>query len=278
MKTCPVTVTRMHAGRFVETADLLAMEEPLQIQILFGSSGNEQRKDLAVTMRTPGNDEELAAGFLFTEGIISNNSHLIQLIPKASGENTVLAILKSDFIPDLQTAERNFYVTSSCGVCGKSGIDAIRRKIEYPIEKEPDHISAEVLYRLPEALRKQQEVFQRTGGLHACALFERNGNFISLQEDVGRHNALDKLIGNAFLKGQLPLRNKILLLSGRASFELVQKAAIAGIRFIAAIGAPSSLAVQLADEAGITLIGFLKGDGFNIYSVPETIVETAEQT
>jgi FdhD protein len=184
-----------------------------------------------------------------------------------------MAILRGTHIPDLQSAERNFYITSSCGVCGKSSIDAVRREIEHAPSNNPINISSSVLYTLPGILRAQQKVFASTGSLHACALFDSKGAIFSLREDVGRHNALDKLIGHAFLKQQLPLHNYILLLSGRASFELVQKAAMAGIRVIAAIGAPSSLAVQLADEAGITLVGFLKNDRFNIYSVPERIVE-----
>ena len=275
METCQITVTRMHAGRFIETHDQLAIEEPLQIQLLYGSSGNEQTKNIAVTMRTPGHDEELTAGFLFTEGIIRSKTQLIQIIAGASGENTVLAILKGSHIPSLQNTERNFYVTSSCGVCGKSSIDAVRRDIEIPTSNEPLKISSSVLYSLPAELQKHQNAFQSTGGLHACALFSESGTLISLREDVGRHNALDKLIGHALLKQELPLQNNILLLSGRASFELVQKAATAGIRFIAAIGAPSSLGVQLAEEAGITLIGFLKSDRFNIYSCPDRIAETA---
>lgn len=278
MEVFPINITRMQSGSFVEAADQLAVEEPLQIQLLFGSSGNEQQKNIAVTMRTPGNDEELAAGFLFTEGIIRNTSQLTQIIAGAGGENTVLAILKSNYLPDLQDSDRNFYVTSSCGVCGKSSIDAVKKEIDYPISSAPIKISATVLHHLPDALRKQQEIFQSTGGLHACALFDIIGRMISLREDVGRHNALDKLIGDAFLREQLPIQDAILLLSGRASFELVQKAAIAGIRIIAAIGAPSSLAVQLAEKAGITLVGFLKSDRFNIYSGPERISETEEQT
>ena len=273
-----MAITRNQADRFIEAFDQLAVEEPLQIQLQYGTSGNEQQKNLAVTMRTPGNDEELAAGFLYTEGILNNTSQLTSIIAGASGDNTVLAILKRDCIPDLQHAERNFYVTSSCGVCGKSSIDAVRKEVKYSISNEPVHIHPSVLHGLPDALRKHQQLFQSTGGLHACALFHNNGTLISLREDVGRHNALDKLIGNAFLKEQLPLQHMILLLSGRACFELVQKAAIAGIRIIAAIGAPSSLAVQLADEAGITLIGFLKNDRFNIYTVPERVIEKADQS
>jgi FdhD protein len=278
MEMSAITVTRKEDGRYIEAADQLAVEEPLQIQLLFGSGGNELWKNLAVTMRTPGNDEELAAGFLYTEGIVRTNSQVTSIIARASGENTVLAILKGNYIPDLQNAERNFYVTSSCGVCGKASIDAIRKEIEYPISSEPLQVAASVLHQMPDALRNHQQLFQNTGGLHACALFDNSGNLISIREDVGRHNALDKLIGNAFLKEQLPLKNIILLLSGRACFELVQKAAVAGIRIIAAIGAPSSLAVQLANEVGITLIGFLKNDRFNIYSGLERIAEREKQT
>ena len=168
--------------------------------------------------------------------------------------------------PLLQKAERNFYTTSSCGVCGKSGIDAIRTVSLYKNDADEICLKAGLFYRLDDVLRKQQAVFESTGGLHASALFDLEGNFMMLREDVGRHNALDKVIGAAFLNDQLPLSNTILLLSGRASFELVQKAAMAGIKIIAAVGAPSSLAVQLAEETGITLIGFLRNQRFNIYS------------
>ena len=274
MSTCPVTVTRVHAGGFIEVPDELAIEEPLQIQLLYGPSGKEQHKNLAVTMRTPGNDEELAAGFLYTEGIISNNNELLQVIAEPSGSNTVLAILRGDHVPDLQITERNFYITSSCGVCGKSSIDAVRTHAIYPRGVENFKMHASAIYGLPDLLQRQQELFKSTGGLHACALFDDKGSLVCLKEDVGRHNALDKLIGYAFLRKHLPLCNHLLLLSGRASFELVQKAAVAGIKIIAAIGAPSSLAVQLAEEAGITLIGFLKSDRFNIYSGAEKIIQT----
>ncbi|MBL7698043.1 MAG: formate dehydrogenase accessory sulfurtransferase FdhD [Chitinophagaceae bacterium] len=276
MEVFPVNIRRMQSGALTEADDQLAVEEPLQIQLLYGSSGNEQQKNIAVTMRTPGNDEDLAAGFLFTEGIVNNKTQLSQIIVAASGENTVLAILKGDYVPNLEPSERNFYVTSSCGVCGKSSIDAVRKEIEYPVNSESFCIASSVVHRLPDTLRRQQEIFRSTGGLHACAIFDISGNLLLLREDVGRHNALDKLIGNFFLNEGLPLQS-VLLLSGRASFELIQKAAIAGIRIVAAIGAPSSLAVQLAQEAGITLVGFLKSDRFNIYAGPERIVETAVQ-
>lgn len=267
-----VTVTRMQAGRFSEVPDQLAVEEPLQIQLLYGPSGKEQEKNLAVTMRTPGNDEELAAGFLYTEGIIRNKSNLIRIIAGASGDNTVLAILDSSFMPMLSGVDRNFYVSSSCGVCGKSSIEAVRKVAQHPPTEKPLSVTAEVLLQLPATLRNEQLIFQHTGGLHASALFNAEGNFLLLREDVGRHNALDKVIGGALLNGQLPLDETILLLSGRASFELIQKAAAAGIRIVAAIGAPSSLAVELAREAGITLIGFLKPDRFNIYTGAERVI------
>jgi FdhD protein len=273
MEILPVNITRMQSGSFSKATDELAVEEPLQIQLLYGVPGQEQRTNLAITMRTPGNDEELAAGFLFTEDIIRSSAELKRIIAGATGENTVLAILEENLVPELVATERNFYMTSSCGVCGKSSIDAVRKEIKYPGNGGPLTITASVLQRLPGELRKQQEIFKSTGGLHAAALFDSTGKFLSLREDVGRHNALDKIIGDAFLRDQLPLRDAILLLSGRASFELVQKAAMAGIRVIAAIGAPSSLAVQLADEAHITLVGFLKTDRFNIYSGAMRITE-----
>jgi FdhD protein len=180
--------------------------------------------------------------------------------------NKVLITFSKNKQPNLQNAERNFYTTSSCGVCGKSGIDAIKTVSFYKNDADEICLKAGLFYRLDEALRTQQAVFESTGGLHASALFDLAGNFIMLREDVGRHNALDKVIGAAFLNDQLPLSNTILLLSGRASFELIQKAVMAGIKIVAAVGAPSSLAMQLAEETGITLIGFLRNQRFNIYS------------
>ena len=181
-------------------------------------------------------------------------------------ENKVKVMLSDIAVPHLQTAERNFYTTSSCGVCGKSGIDAIKTVSMYTQQKDAMKVGAAVLYNLPVALKKQQELFASTGGLHASSLFDAEGNLLLLREDVGRHNALDKVIGASFLKNRLPLNNIILLLSGRASFELIQKASMAGIKIVAAIGAPSSLALQQAEEFGITLIGFLGDEKFNIYT------------
>ncbi|MFZ1370592.1 MAG: formate dehydrogenase accessory sulfurtransferase FdhD, partial [Ferruginibacter sp.] len=243
-----------------------AVEEPLEIQLAYSTSTGRMIKNIAVTMRTPGNDEELAAGFLFTEGIIQNASAIREIKQPGADENRVLVELHENVQPLLSNIARNFYSTSSCGVCGKASIDAIRSVSQYGMEHDHLLINASDLYHLQDGLKKQQKVFEDTGGIHASALFQPDGKFMMLREDVGRHNALDKHIGAALIKNELPLNNCILLLSGRASFELVQKAAMAGIKLIAAVGAPSSLAVDMVKETGITLIGFLRNDRFNIYS------------
>jgi FdhD protein len=199
---------------------------------------------------------------------------VINIIPEASGLNTVLAVFKSQYGPAALDAERNFYVSSSCGVCGKSSIDALKKQTAFSSPAKHISIKAGDLYALPSRLRNGQRLFHTTGGLHACALFDKDGQLVALREDVGRHNALDKLIGALFLNDRIPSGDVILVLSGRASFELVQKAAMAGIQVVAAIGAPSSLAVELAIESGITLIGFLKEDQFNIYSCAERIIQS----
>jgi len=252
--------------------DTLAIEEPLEIRLSFGQPPNRMVKNISVTMRTPGNDVELAIGFLFTEGIIKDKQDLKAVnhcfIACAENKENIIQVELNDRVePKLQHADRNFYTTSSCGVCGKGSIDAIKTVSHYRLDKNDDFfISQEILFELPNSLRLQQQLFNATGGLHACALFSATGELILLREDVGRHNALDKLIGSALEKGWLPLNDSILLLSGRASFELIQKAAMAGIVVVAAVGAPSSLAVELADEFGMTLIGFLRQQTFNIYT------------
>lgn len=260
-----IRVKKVSTHQIMDADDELAVEEPLEIQLLYGRNGNQVQKIISVTMRTPGNDEELGAGFLFTEGIIQTRNQVSE-INTFSAENRVLIVLCENGQPLLQKTERNFYTTSSCGVCGKSSIDAIRTVSFYKSTTDEICLKADLFYKMDDELRKQQAIFESTGGLHASALFDLSGNFIMLREDVGRHNALDKVIGTAFLQEQLPLLNTILLLSGRASFELVQKATMAGIKIIAAVGAPSSLAVQLARENGLTLIGFLRNKRFNIYS------------
>ena len=281
MENVSVAAVKMKKASFSELLDAddnLAVEEPLEIQLQYGSKDNLMHKSISVTMRTPGNDEELAIGFLFTEGIIQPQNQIAKVKANAFSSNKILVTLGNEEQPALQKTERNFYTTSSCGVCGKSSIEAIRTRSFYVNTKDEIYLNADLFYRLEDALKEQQAIFESTGGLHASALFDLHGNFIMLREDVGRHNALDKVIGAAFLNGQLPLSDTILLLSGRASFELVQKAAMAGIKIVAAVGAPSSLAVELAKDSGITLIGFLRNKRFNIYSGEHRIINPAPQT
>ncbi len=277
------SVTVIADGR--GTTDLLAVEEPLEIRLGFEENDKRKHRAISITMRTPGHDAELAAGFLFTEGIVKDPKEVAGIrhcglkVGRQKGALDRAAALNSNTIRvdladasgiDLKRLERNFYTTSSCGVCGKSSIKAVAANAP-PLIESGLRITREILCRLPEDLRKAQAVFEQTGGLHASALFEANGDLDIVREDVGRHNALDKVIGAKFLDSELPLSDKILLVSGRASFELVQKSLMAGIPFMAAVGAPSSLAVDLANEYGMTLVGFLRGDTFNIYSAPDRI-------
>ena len=266
-----ILIHKISSGKINEITDMVAVEEPLQIQLEYSTATGQMLKNIAVTMRTPGNDEELAAGFLFTEGIIKSADDISKIKTTYTDENEVQVILKENIIPALGNAARNFYTTSSCGICGKASIDSIRTASQYSEVKNKSLIPAAVCYNLQSELKKQQKVFEDTGGIHACGLFDVDGRFMMLREDVGRHNALDKIIGAAMLYNQLPLNNSILLLSGRASFELLQKAVMAGIKIIASVGAPSSLAVEMATENDVTLIGFLKEDRFNIYSGKQRI-------
>ena len=261
-----ISIQTISGGSITETDDKVAVEEPLEILLEYSTSTGRMQKNIAVTMRTPGNDAELAAGFLFTEGIIKTAATILEIKHLSSDENRLLLNLQKNAIPVLANTARNFYSTSSCGVCGKASVDAIRTVSQFEDVKDNILINATVFYPLQDTLKKQQKVFEDTGGIHASALFDLAGKFIMMREDVGRHNALDKIVGAAFLKNELPLNKRILLLSGRASFELVQKAVMAGIKIIAAVGAPSSLAVEMAKESGVTLIGFLKDNRFNIYS------------
>ncbi|GLH74149.1 sulfurtransferase FdhD [Geothrix limicola] len=257
-----------------EASDALAIEEPLEIRLNHvGPEGSEQRV-LSITMRTPGHDDELAAGFLFTEGILRGAEDLREVRPHrpdapAPGRTNVVQVSLHDHVTvDLQRLERNFYTTSSCGICGKASIEALRAQSPFPpaLPGHPPYLSSSLLHRLPQRLRAAQDGFEATGGLHAAALFDASGERLLLREDVGRHNAVDKVLGRALLDGLLPLRAHVLLVSGRASFELVQKASMAGLPCLAAVGAPSSLAVELAQEAGMTLVGFLREGRFNVYS------------
>jgi FdhD protein len=256
--------------------DMLAAEEPLEIRISFYVSGRRMEKSISVTMRTPGNDFDLATGFLFTEGIIKCMND-INTIKHCNGlhENVVRIELKDDVEVELGRLERNFYTTSSCGVCGKSSIEAVKTICRSVASKNDDlRFSSDTIYSLPAILRGRQDVFDVTGGLHACGLFDTSGNLLIAREDVGRHNALDKLIGSVLNQTVISFDSSLLLLSGRASFELIQKAYMAGIKVVAAIGAPSSLAVQVAEEFGMTLIGFLRNKSFNIYTCAERITIT----
>lgn len=262
-----------HFGeKIFETEDILAIEEPLEISL---EDRYKKISTVSVTMRTPGNDEELAVGFLFTEGIIFSRKNLAEKAASHFIENKITIHLAEHFDADLEKLKRNFYTTSSCGVCGKESIEAIQQVCKIPLKKEPIKIQIQDLFSLPEKLRNAQKIFESTGGIHASAFFDPDGNLQNLREDVGRHNALDKLIGSELLKENaenFSLENKILLLSGRASFELIQKSAMAGIQIIGAIGAPSSLAVETAENFGITLVGFLKNGSCNIYCGAERII------
>ncbi len=256
-------IKKISDNEIITQEDLLAIEEPLEIRISFLKDESRQEKNISVTMRTPGNDEELALGFLYTEGIIKSYDQVYS--HHSISENVIVLSLNDDVVFDSSKLERHFYTTSSCGVCGKSSIDAIH-VLQDSVKNNSEIIfNSKDIQQLPEILREKQNIFEQTGGLHASALFDNNNQMILLKEDVGRHNALDKLIGAALKSKLFPLNNFLLLLSGRASFELIQKATMAGINIVAAVGAPSSLAVELAYDRDMTLIGFLKKDKFNIY-------------
>ncbi|ANJ28241.1 formate dehydrogenase accessory sulfurtransferase FdhD [Agromyces aureus] len=268
--TARTRVTRITVGaRTSRRDDLLAVEEPLEIRV--------GRQPLAVTMRTPGHDIDLAVGFLVSEGVVSSGDQVAGAIhcAGADGENTynVLDLTLASGIPQPDAAaRRSTYVSSSCGVCGKASIEAVHTRTSHPVADADLRVDAETLARFPERLRAGQEIFEKTGGLHAAALFDgRTGEMIVLREDVGRHNAVDKVIGWAAREGLLPLHGLVLQVSGRASFELTQKATMAGIPVLAAVSAPSSLAVEHAKQAGITLVGFMRGDSMVVYAGDERI-------
>jgi FdhD protein len=258
-----VMVSRVNGVCTGGVSDLISVEEPLQISVGWEDQRGIQAKTVAITMRTPGEDEALATGFLFTEGIICSNEDVKSV--KIEGHNAVTVMLNKGVHLDLSQLDRHSFISSSCGACGKRSIAAVRVARRHGAQPGNPTVSPEVVHNLPAVLRQAQAEFSLTGGIHASALFEPDGTLIALQEDVGRHNALDKLIGAALLAGKIPLSNSILLVSGRVSFELVQKAAIAGIPVVTAVGAPSSLAIELAIECGITLLGFVRDNRFNIY-------------
>jgi FdhD protein len=267
-----VAVRRRGAGGggSTEADDWVAVEEPLEIRLAWrAADGTEAAAVASITMRTPGQDRELAAGFLFTEGLLRDPADLAAL--EAVDANVVLATLAPGRVPDLQGLARHTLTGSACGVCGKTSLEALRLEAAFPVPAEGFRIATDRLAGLPAALAPRQPGFRDTGGVHAAALFREDGEVLEVREDVGRHNALDKLVGAAFLAGRLPWHGAGLLVSGRASFEILQKARMAGCPLVAAVGAPSSLAVELAWESGITLVGFLRDGRFNIYTVPGRI-------
>jgi len=267
-----LSIKKVNAGNVADSDDLLAVEEPLEIRLKYHGPSGPVEQNISITMRTPGNDPELAVGFLFTEGILKKFSDVVSVSQNSLDGNIVVVELNDKLDFDMKKLERHFYTSSSCGVCGKSSIEAVRTVSGFRFPVSGFTIDAALLHTLPGLLREKQNVFESTGGLHASAVFDAAGKLILLREDVGRHNALDKLIGAALENNMIPLSETILLLSGRASFELIQKASMAGIPVVAAVGAPSSLAVELARESGMTLIGFLRNERFNIYCGEERVV------
>jgi FdhD protein len=271
----PVRKTNGHSS--IEAADFVVVEEPLEIRLGYLKNGALRQKSISVTMRTPGDDEALALGFLFTEGLIQSFSQVLEVSRppvrwRQAEENALLVKVTEDLESRIDRLERHFYTTSSCGVCGKASIEAIQMQSQFELIEYQPLVNADVIRRLPEKLLQNQSLFGNTGGLHGVALFNATGELLQVKEDVGRHNALDKLIGNALTGNQLPLLNCLLLVSGRAGFELVQKSVTAGIPILAAVGAPTSLSVELAEESGMTLIGFLRNGQFNIYTHPERVI------
>ena len=279
-----VTAERVTEFSSLQVEETLAVEEPLEIQLGYGTASSREVKSISVTMRTPGHDFELAAGFLMSEGVVKDSNDIdnifyttrsnmraiekqktaLTTLPYQPEKNIVRVELSRDATVSLANLERNFYTTSSCGICGKASLLALETVCP-PRRNNDFYISAEILYLLPTRLREAQHVFDRTGGLHGAGLFNAAGDLLLLREDVGRHNAVDKLLGAEFLEDSTPLRESLLLLSGRASFELLQKALMGGIAMVASVGAPSSLAVQVARRFDITLVGFLRESHFNIY-------------
>ena len=271
------TVTRYGSGIPTCAADAIAIEEPLELRLAFGEQAMRQEASLSITMRTPGADSELAVGFLFGEGMIRGAGDVISaepcgpLVAGKSIHNVVRVELAADVAVDPERLLRHFYTTSSCGVCGKASLDALRQQPRIRSHDTGFTISAAALQQLPAKLARCQATFAQTGGLHCAGLFDAQGMLSNSFEDVGRHNALDKLVGSAVLSGAVPWSSHGVMLSGRSSFELLQKAMMVGAPLVAAIGAPSSLAIELAEEFGITLVGFLRDDGFNVYCHPHRV-------
>lgn len=270
-------IATVENGAVRERFDEVATEEPLEIRLVLAG----ESRTLAVTMRTPGADFELVAGFLFNEGVIASKSEIRTLsycvdrdVDPEQRYNIVNVELARSAWPQLERLERHFITTSACGVCGKASIETLKLR-DVPALAEGPRVQTNVLTTLPGKLRAAQGIFSATGGLHAAALFDPDGKLLTLREDVGRHNAVDKLVGWALLGSKLPLRDSIVMVSGRTSFEIVQKSVVAGVPIVCAVSAPSSLAVSLAREFGMTLVGFLRGSGFNVYSGESRLQEGA---
>ena len=270
-----VQVSRLADGRFVNRKDVVTVEEPLEIRVEFTRNGARETAAVSVTMRTPGNDFELAAGFLYGEGLLRDRADVAEISYCQTDEpqtyNIVLVKLRPATLFDPGALSRNFYMSSSCGVCGKASLEAVEVRGCEQIPDEGLAVDHAILSGLPEKLRAQQGLFDRTGGIHAAGRFDEAGQLVSIREDVGRHNAVDKVVGEAFLAGDLPLERTILTVSGRTSFEIMQKALAAGIPLVVGVGAPSSLAVDLAREFNMSLLGFTRSEGFNVYAGRERI-------
>ncbi len=272
-----VDISKISGGLQQSHADNVAVEEPLEIRLGYSTADGRAARSVSITMRTPGNDHELAAGFLFTESIIQRAGDIASIetcgppAPDSGNHNVVRVELEPDVAVDLGRLQRHFYTTSSCGVCGKTSLDALRVIGMAPMDDNATAFDRDILITVPEKLRKAQETFDKTGGLHAAGAFTTAGELVVTMEDVGRHNAVDKVIGSLLLDDRLPADDLGLMVSGRASFELMQKTLVAGMPLLAAVSAPSSLAVQLAAEFNMTLVGFLRGNTFNIYSGEQRI-------
>ena len=270
-QSAPAKITRVDRGVASEVLDHVALEEPLEIRLDWLDGDTRQRKSVSITMRTPGNDTELAAGFLLSEGVVRSPADIEKIVGCGpdnvahGGQNIIKVRLADHAKVEWPKLQRHFYATSSCGVCGKASLDALEVPGLSAISDDGFRIAPKLICTLQEKVRAQQSVFDQTGGLHAAALFNAAGELLALREDVGRHNAVDKLLGAQFLAARTPLSNQLLFLSGRASFELLQKALVAGVPMIVAVGAPSSLAVELAKRFNISLVGFARGERFNIY-------------
>jgi len=267
-----IDISKVSEGSISSVADHVAVEEPLEIRLRYTTPDGRATRSISITMRTPGNDAELAVGFLYSESIVNSAADIASVeicgppAPDSGNHNVIRVELGPNVDVDLGRLQRHFYTTSSCGVCGKTSLDALRLTGFEPISTDAGSFSKDILISMPAKLRAAQQTFDETGGLHAAALFNSNGDLEVIMEDVGRHNAVDKVVGSLLMQNRLPARDFGIIVSGRASFELMQKTLAAGIPLLAAVSAPSSLAVQLAREFNMTLIGFLRGQTFNIYS------------